>query len=491
MPIVTLGTMRFQQTWGQSINDINEINARGQDNLLAILRHSIYNLGMNHIECARAYGSSELQLGAALQQLFHEDEDLRREDLIIQTKVGAMNPKDFRKTLEKSFECLQVDYVDLFSVHGINLEYHYDLVFGKDNNKDTNNNKDTKDKDDPNTNVNGDGEENENENENVMDIIKEYQQKGKIRHVGFSTHAQPWLIRKCIETGAFDYANLHYHAFGSYTASGGGEFGGNREIVRLLKEMDMGIFVISPFDKGGRLYAPSRKLRSLTLPEMEPIDYGSQWLFNHGELDEENAPVHTMTIGAARPSDLDEPAIAAFLHANVNANTTNREEMIKKVKIVSKRLYEAEVEALGEDWVKNWWVNVPNCDTVNDAYNFGQMVWLHNIVKAWGMLDFAKDRYAVFDGNLKKWDFDRSTRENIEKMRSGWGYCPGLAYEPGKDFSKYLEKVPEENREKVMKAIQFAFEHCSSSSDKSSTVVPSEWETAYDMRPWLEFPRQT
>jgi len=224
---------------------------------------------------------------------------------------------------------------------------------------------------------------------------------------------------------------------------------------------------------------------------MEPIDYGSQWLFNHGELDEENAPVHTMTIGAARPSDLDEPAIAAFLHANVNANTTNREEMIKKVKIVSKRLYEAEVEALGEDWVKNWWVNVPNCDTVNDAYNFGQMVWLHNIVKAWGMLDFAKDRYAVFDGNLKKWDFDRSTRENIEKMRSGWGYCPGLAYEPGKDFSKYLEKVPEENREKVMEAIQFAFEHCSSSSDKSSTVVPSEWETAYDMRPWLEFPRQT
>ena len=214
--------MRFQQTWGQNIKDMDEINARGQENLLAILKHSIYNLGMNHIECARSYGSSELQLGAALQQLFQEDKDLKREDLIIQTKVGAMNPKDFRATLEKSFAYLQVDYVDLFAVHGMNLEYHYDLVF---------------------QNPNG---------ENLIDIIKEYQQKGKIRHVGFSTHAQPWLIRKCIETEAFEYANVHYHAFGSYTASGGGAFGGNQEVVRLMKEKDMGIFVISPYDKGGR-----------------------------------------------------------------------------------------------------------------------------------------------------------------------------------------------------------------------------------------------
>jgi hypothetical protein len=219
---------------------------------------------------------------------------------------------------------------------------------------------------------------------------------------------------------------------------------------------------------------------------MEPIQYGSQWLFSHGELDEKNAPVHTMTVGAARPSDLDDPAIAAFLHV------TKRDDMIDKVRIVSKRLRDAEVEALGEDWVKNWWVNVPNCDTVNDPYCFGQMVWLHNVVKAWGMLDFAKDRYAVFDDNLSKWDFDKPPRENIDKLRGGWGYCPGLAYEPGKDYTKYLDKVPEENREKVMEAIQFAFEYCSGSSDKSlmSKQVPSEWETAYDMRPWTEIPRR-
>jgi len=52
-----------------------------------------------------------------------------------------------------------------------------------------------------------------------------------------------------------------------------------------------------------------------------------------------------MTIGAAHPRDSDEPAIAAFLHA------TKSDEMIEKVRVVSKRLHGAEVEALGEDWV--------------------------------------------------------------------------------------------------------------------------------------------
>ena len=221
MPIVTLGTMRFQQTWGQNIIDMDEINAKGQENLLAILRHSIYNLGMNHVECARGYGSSELQVGAALQELYREG-IVKREDLIIQTKVGAMKATDFRETLEKSFATLQVDYVDLFSFHGVNLQYHYDLIF------------------------------NNPSGENLIDIAREYQAKGKIRHIGFSTHAQPCLIRKFIETGVFEYANVHYHAFGSYTASGGGEFGGNKGIIRLMKEKDMGIFVISPYDKGGR-----------------------------------------------------------------------------------------------------------------------------------------------------------------------------------------------------------------------------------------------
>ncbi len=216
------------------------------------------------------YGSSEIQIGQLLQDLYKEGVT-KREDLIIQTKVNAMKPAEFRKTLESSFDHLKTDYLDLFSFHGINLDSQFDLIFN-----------------------NPDGE-------NLIDIIREYQKEGKIRHVGFSTHGQPEIIKKCIETDVFEYCNLHYHYFGSYTASGGGIGGCNLEILRLMKERDMGVFVISAYDKGGRLYAPSKKLRSLTLPELEPIHFGSLWLWYHEKTDEEHCPVHTFTVGAARP----------------------------------------------------------------------------------------------------------------------------------------------------------------------------------------------
>ena len=368
-----------------------------------------------------------------------------------------MPSKDFRATLEKSFKTLGVDYIDLFSFHGVNMPYAYEQMF------------------------------NYKDNENLMDIALEYKAKGKIRHIGFSTHSQPELTKRCIETDKFEYVNLHYHAFGSYTASGGGNCGGNLDNVRLMKEKDMGVFIISPYDKGGRLYAPSRKLRSLTLPDLEPIQYGPLWCMSHEHIDAEHAPIHTMTIGAARPSDLDEPFVTAYLFAK------RRDEMVAKVENVAKRLRAAEVEALGEDWVQNWHKGLRNCLTMDDAYEFGQIVWCYNLIKAFGMLDYAKDRYAMFDKNYKSWDFELSTKENIKKLWIPWGYCPGLAT-PGDgkvDYATLLPDVPEERKARVLDAISFVYSYCSKDSATAKELtVPEEWECAYDMRPWTAFPER-
>jgi len=358
MPIATLGCMRFQQTWGTNIQSIDQIDPTVQENLAEIFKHSIVKLGINHIETAKSYGSSELQIGKLLQDLYKENVT-RREDLIIQTKINPYPPAEFRKALQESFQKLQVDYLDLFSFHGLNMDWQYDLIFN-----------------------------NPNGEENLIDIIREYQRKGKIGHVGFSTHGQPEFIRKCIETDQFDYCNLHYHYFGSYTASGGGLYGGNLENMRLMKDRDMGIFIISAYDKGGRLYAPSKKLRSLSLPELEPIEFGSLWLWFHEDLDVEHSPVHTFTVGAARASDLDEPAVAAYLFK------TRRDEMLKRVKGVVKKLDDAMIGVHGDDWVKTWFEGVPNCLTEDDAYQLGQIVSLYNMIQAWGLLDYAKDRYG-------------------------------------------------------------------------------------------------
>ena len=209
MPIVSLGCMRFQQQWGTKITNMNQVYSDCQDNLEAILKRAIIDFGINHIETARGYGSSELQIGCALKKLFMTGE-IKREDLIIQTKVPVKeNPKEFREALETSFNNLQVDYIDLFAFHGFNGDWQWDWLFG--------------------------GED------NCWNIIQEYKAAGKIKNIGFSTHGPTDLIYRAIATEKFDYVNIHHHFCGSYTASGDGDNGaGNIKCLRLMKKLDMG-----------------------------------------------------------------------------------------------------------------------------------------------------------------------------------------------------------------------------------------------------------
>jgi len=111
MPVFSCGGMRYQHSW----NDVkpDEIPAEGQANLEATIRRAL-ELGINHIETARGYGSSEMQLGRILPTL-------PREELIVQTKVSPRETAaEFVETFETSLAMLKLDYIDLFSLHGIN-----------------------------------------------------------------------------------------------------------------------------------------------------------------------------------------------------------------------------------------------------------------------------------------------------------------------------------------------------------------------------------
>ena len=78
MPVFSCGGMRFQQKWDDLLPE--EILEAGQSNLEETVLRAL-ELGINHIETARGYGSSEMQLGWILPKL-------PREKMIIQTKVA-------------------------------------------------------------------------------------------------------------------------------------------------------------------------------------------------------------------------------------------------------------------------------------------------------------------------------------------------------------------------------------------------------------------
>eukprot|EP00527_Entomoneis_sp_CCMP2396_P005820 CAMPEP_0198150638 /NCGR_PEP_ID=MMETSP1443-20131203/51786_1 /TAXON_ID=186043 /ORGANISM="Entomoneis sp., Strain CCMP2396" /LENGTH=561 /DNA_ID=CAMNT_0043816009 /DNA_START=60 /DNA_END=1742 /DNA_ORIENTATION=+ len=465
--VVTLGCMRFQQEWGPRITNMNMVDGDCQDNLMAILKRALLEFGINHIETARGYGSAELQLGVALKQLIMTNQ-IKREDFILQTKVAPMkDPADFRKTLEKSFEYLQVDYLDLFAFHGVNWPEQLIYMFGDDQTTEG--------------------------TETCYSIIQEYVKAGKIRHVGFSTHGSTDLILETVNKGVFDYANIHYHFMGSYTASGGGHDGqGNRDVVRLMNEKNMGVFIISPFDKGGSLFIPSRKLRRLTLPDLEPMAFESMRIWNHHHLFED-LNIHTYTAGAARPSDLDQSAVAAYLH------DTQNDRMVQKLKRVSQRLLDEREKVLGKEWADTWWKGLSKADGNKHHVEHNQIMWFYNCLHSFGLYHFTKARYHSFENNLKNWKDDLSDDENVKKLQPGWGFVPGLPLKPGVDYSGDFTNVPGENKQRVLEAEAFVLDWLATAANKTKVdpkdehdaykkakteakVIPEDWQDAYDMR---------
>ena len=84
MPVLSCGGMRYQYKW-QDV-EAKEIPPENQANLEACVWRAL-ELGINHIETARGYGTSEMQLGRILPTL-------PRDKIIVQTKVS---PKDTAK----------------------------------------------------------------------------------------------------------------------------------------------------------------------------------------------------------------------------------------------------------------------------------------------------------------------------------------------------------------------------------------------------------
>eukprot|EP00520_Triparma_pacifica_P001459 CAMPEP_0118647842 /NCGR_PEP_ID=MMETSP0785-20121206/8829_1 /TAXON_ID=91992 /ORGANISM="Bolidomonas pacifica, Strain CCMP 1866" /LENGTH=548 /DNA_ID=CAMNT_0006539977 /DNA_START=100 /DNA_END=1743 /DNA_ORIENTATION=+ len=434
--VITNGSMRYQQTWTQTVTSEAMIEEACQANLKRTILRAL-EMGINHFETARGYGSSEIQMGKAFKEIFEETE-WKREDILIQTKVNPQDSNEkFIEELEKSFAFLQVDYVDLFSFHGLNKACHYEQLFSPGGR---------------------------------YEVIQDYVKRGKIRHVGFSTHGWTDLICKFIETDKFEYLNLHYHWCGSYTASGQAfPEKANAKAVRLAKERDMGIFIISPYDKGGAAYNSSRVVRGVCdSAGLDPLEFAVGWLVKEG--------AHTMTVGVGRSEDYDEPLHACYLL------TEKEEEFMSKVVEIEGKLEDKLVEALGKEWMDTWWDGLPHSFETETAVDFARVVWAYNLMKGLGMQWFAYQRHKTGVGNAKNWDPNKTADEN----RKDWGYMPGLNPTKGVDYGDVLKGVREENFDRVKRIVEE--EYLKLIELKEGDEGWNKGYESIDMRPWVAYP---
>jgi uncharacterized protein len=332
MPVFSCGGMRYQYKW-QDVAP-NEVPPNNQANLEATIRRAV-ELGINHIETARGYGSSEMQLGRILPAF-------PRERLIVQTKIAPFATADeFLRTFDRSMEYLRLDYVDLLSLHGIN---NRELL---------------------NWSLRGGG---------CLEAARRLQAEGRARHVGFSTHATTDVILEAVNSGGFDYMNVHWYFVNDL----------NWPAVEAAHQRDMGVFIISPNDKGGKLYEPPPKLVKLCQP-LSPMQFNDLYCLARKE-------VHTLSVGAARPEDFDEH-VAALAHY---------ERISDVITLIEKRLRDEMAFALGKDWCERWFEGLPEYVDVPGEINILEILRLWTYGKSLDLTAWGKMRYNLL-GQADHW----------------------------------------------------------------------------------------
>ena len=332
MPLLSVGGMRFQQSWKDL--DSAEITVNNQQRLEAILQKTVA-LGLHHIETARHYGTSERQLGWALKEI----PDPKR---ILQTKVPPReDPKEFEAELEISFQRLNCQRIDLLAIHGLNLPEHLEQTIRPGG---------------------------------CLEVVKRWQSEGRIGSVGFSTHAPTDLIVKAIQTDQFDYVNLHWYFIRQE----------NILALEVARQFDLGVFIISPTDKGGHLHTPSQRILDLCNP-LHPIVFNDLFCLR-------DERVHTISIGVSNTKDFELHLEAIKLLGKEN----------QFLSIIESRFHEAANSSLGENWLKTWNHGLPNWQKTPGGINIPILLWLHNLIEAWDMEGYAKARYGLL-GSAGHW----------------------------------------------------------------------------------------
>lgn len=138
------------------------LRSYGNDREADELIKTALDLGINYMESARAYASSEVYYGNALKG--------RRKDVYLSSKSHARDKAGALIHLHESLENMQTDYLDIWQVHDVRTEDDIAAIFG------------------PN---------------GAIEAFREAKEKGLARFIGITGHHNPAILKKCL--GLFDF----------------------------------------------------------------------------------------------------------------------------------------------------------------------------------------------------------------------------------------------------------------------------------------------
>ncbi len=293
-------------------------------------------LGVNHLETASGYGHSEIYLGKTLKRGIPCPPLLtaaHSPTLHITTKIPPTpDAARMEQAIDQSLTRLGVDYLDALAIHGINTWQHLEWVRSP---------------------------------QGCMAAAQRAVADGRVRHLGFSTHGFLEVVLAAIETDLFEFVNLHYYYF----------FQRHGAVIALAAQKDMGVFIISPADKGGLLHSPPATLEQICVP-LSPLHLTYRFLLS-------NPQITTLSVGAANPHELSWPLAIA-----------DQDGPLLEVEIAAlQRLEQQQQAQLGSDRCHQCYACLP-CP---EGIHIPEVLRLRNLAVAYDMTAYGQYRYRMFE----------------------------------------------------------------------------------------------
>ena len=168
----------------------------------ALINRAI-DLGITYCESARAYSGSEAYYGSALRE--------RRSEVFLTSKSHARDKKGALEHLHVTLRNMKTDYLDLWQVHDVREEEEIRAIFGKGG---------------------------------AIEAFEGAREKGMVRFIGVTGHADPLIIKKCIDLFDFDTVlipvNPAEHTYKSFVDS----------VIPFAQDRDMGIIAMKTYFRG-------------------------------------------------------------------------------------------------------------------------------------------------------------------------------------------------------------------------------------------------
>jgi predicted aldo/keto reductase-like oxidoreductase len=166
------------------------------------------DLGVNFIDTARNYRSSEAKIGAALTG--------RRHEYCLATKSGKRDAAGLLAELDVSLRELQTDVIDLYQLHTVSDRETYNRVMAPGG---------------------------------ALDGAKTARQQGKVRFIGITCHRDTAVMRDAIESGEFESIMVAHNLLDPESIEASG-------VLDLARQHGMAVIVMKAL-AGGALHSPA------------------------------------------------------------------------------------------------------------------------------------------------------------------------------------------------------------------------------------------